>query len=76
MISRFEHRYDDYPSVKGEVTTERRFSRGAWAVRTTTKTVLTATETHFHLDAELDAFEGERRVFAKNYRSEIERDLV
>jgi hypothetical protein len=28
------------------------------------------------IHAELDAYEGDRRVFAKNWDAEIERDLV
>ncbi len=76
MISRFSHVYDCYDSVSGETTTERRFERGDWKVRTTTRTVLTATPTHFRIRAELDGYEGETRVFTKNFQSEIDRDLV
>ena len=35
-----------------------------------------ATREHFLIDAELDAFEGERRVFARNWHAKIPRDLV
>ena len=45
-------------------------------MRTTTRTVLRSTETHFQVHAELDAWEGGVRVFSKNYRSEIARDLL
>ena len=76
MISRFSHTYDDYDSVAGETTTERSFARGDWSVRTQTRTVLSSTPTHFHVRAEVDAFEGRTRVFAENFQSEIERDLV
>ena len=76
MTSRFTHRYDDWSSIEGETETERRFERGDWAVRTTTRTVLRSTETHFQVHAELDAWEGGVRVFSKNYRSEIARDLL
>lgn len=75
-VSRFSHRYDDWSSVTGETQTERRFERGDWRVRTTTRTVLTATPTHFVVRAELDAFEGDVRVFSKNYAVDVERDLV
>ncbi|MGF1466931.1 MAG: CocE/NonD family hydrolase [Sandaracinaceae bacterium] len=76
MISRFSHLYDSYGSVTGETLTERRFARGDWAVRTTTRTVLSSTPTHFLVTAQLDAYEGETRVFAENYDAAIERDLV
>jgi len=74
MISRFSHVYDRYDSVTGETETERRFERGDWAVRTTTRTVLTATPTHFTVEAEVDAYEGRTRVLSENFQSEIERD--
>jgi putative CocE/NonD family hydrolase len=76
MVSRFSHEYDEYESVAGETTTERRFERGDWKVRTTTRTVLTSTATHFRVRAEVDAYENGVRVFSENYSSEIERDLV
>jgi len=76
MISKFSHHYDEFDSCVGETNTQRRFERGDWKVRTTTRTVMTSTPTHFHVRAELDAYEGNTRVFAENYQSEIERDLV
>ena len=50
--------------------------RGDWHVRTVTRTVLTSTSTSFQLDAELDAWEGDRRVFSRNWSRTIPRDLV
>ena len=76
IVSRFTHVYDDYLSVTGETLTERSFARGDWSVRTTTRTVLTSTKTHFLVRAELDAYDGSTRVFSENWLSEIERDLV
>jgi hypothetical protein len=76
MISRFSHEYDSYESVAGETTTERRYERGDWKIRTTTRTVLTSNETHFRVRAEVDAYENGVRVFSENFTSEIERDLV
>ena len=76
MVSRFTHVYNDYGSVTGETLTERTFRRGDWYVKTKTRTVLTATPTHFRIRAELDAYEGSTRVFSENWVSEIERDLV
>jgi hypothetical protein len=45
-------------------------------VETITRTVLTSTEDHFRLHAELDAFEGDERVFSRNWLYEIPRDHV
>ncbi len=67
---------DDFESARGEVETVRGLRRGAWSVRTVTRTVLTASATHFHLQAELDAWEGDQRVFSRNWHERIPRDLV
>jgi hypothetical protein len=50
--------------------------RGEWKIKTVTRTVLRSNESHFLLDAELDAYEGEIRVFSKNWNLQIERDFV
>ena len=69
-------RADDFESVRGETRWERGLSRGDWRVRSLTRTVLTSTSTYFELEANLDAFEGERRFFSRNWHSRIPRDLV
>jgi len=38
--------------------------------------VLTSTETEFHIYADLDAFDGDKRVFSRSWDRIIERDLV
>ena len=55
---------------------ERGFRRGDWRVRTLTRTRLTSTPDTFVIHAELDAHEGDRRVFAGNRGIEVARDLV
>ncbi|XSG84997.1 MAG: CocE/NonD family hydrolase [Methylohalobius sp. ZOD2] len=72
----YTYRGDDFNSPQGETRTRRHFRRGDWWVRTTTRTVLTADATHFHIHAELDAYEGETRVFSENWSRTIPRDLV
>ncbi|TVP92719.1 MAG: CocE/NonD family hydrolase [Thioalkalivibrio sp.] len=67
---------DEYNSTRGETLWERGFRRGEWQVRTVTRTVLKSTSSDFLLHAELDAFEGERRVFSRNWDVRIPRDLV
>ena len=51
-------------------------ARGDWKVRTETTTVQTATERAFLITTTLDAYEGETRIFSRNWTFEIERDLV
>ncbi len=73
----YSYRNDDFASPRGETRTERTFRRGKWFVRTTTRTVLTGDAMHFHIHAELDAFEeGDKRVYSKNWDYTIPRDLV
>ncbi len=74
---------DTYRIVAGqplsaEVRCERRFRfvRGAWQVRVRTLSVMTATATHFLVTNELEAFEGEVRVFAKAWQFSTPRDHV
>ncbi|WP_407646492.1 CocE/NonD family hydrolase [Henriciella aquimarina] len=67
---------DDFTSLRGEVTSVRSLQRGDWHVRTKTRTVLTASETGFHIQADLDAFEGDKRVACKSWDRHIPRDFV
>jgi len=72
----YTYQQDDFRSVRGETRTERTFSRGNWRVRTTTRTLLTCDTTSFRIAAELDAWEGERRVHSQSWDRTIPRDHV
>ena len=67
---------DDFASVRGETLWTRSLSRPGWSIRTVTRTVLTSDPTHFFLHAELDAWEGDARVFSRNWNLQIPRDGV
>lgn len=67
---------DDFHSVRGENVWTMGFEREGWSARTVTRTVLSASETEFHLHAQLDAYEGQERVFSKNWSTAIPRDHV
>jgi putative CocE/NonD family hydrolase len=67
---------DDFNSVEGETLWEREFSRGSWSVKTITRTVLNSSIENFYLRAELDAYEGDKRVYSQNWDYTIPRDLV
>ncbi len=75
-VEAYSYRADDVTSARGETTWRRGLRRGDWQIETRTHTVLTCTPTRFVIDAELDAFEGERRVFSRNWHREVPRDLV
>ena len=72
----YTYQGDDFNSVKGETLCERSFCRGAWSIRTVTRTVLTSTKRTFNLRAELDAYEGDKRIYSENWDHVIPRDLV
>jgi putative CocE/NonD family hydrolase len=66
---------DDPLSAKMEThwTEERR--RGKWSTRTETYGRLTATKTHWIVWGKIDAFEGKKKVFTKEFNEKIERKL-
>jgi hypothetical protein len=50
--------------------------RGEWRTRSVSRTMMTATESEFRIQAELDAFEGVERICAREFDVRIRRDLV
>jgi len=72
----YTYQDDDFSSPKGETKTERAFGRGDWQVRTTTHTQLTADPKNFYIWAELDAWEGEKRIFSRNWDLAIPREFL
>tara|TARA_R100000322_G_scaffold170297_1_gene145071 strand:+ start:1700 stop:3724 length:2025 start_codon:yes stop_codon:yes gene_type:complete len=66
----------DFTSLRGETYTERGFRRDDWDVEVITRTVLTSTETDFHVHAQLDAFESDERIYSQNWTYAIPRDHV
>jgi len=67
---------DDPLSADNVIHWTTRRGRGEWRVRVETRTRMRATVKHFLIDAEMDAYEGERRVFCRSWHAEIPRDLV
>ncbi|UCE30290.1 MAG: CocE/NonD family hydrolase [Burkholderiales bacterium] len=76
VLEWYRSQADEYDSVRGETVWSRGLQRGDWRVRTLTRTVLTSDAESFRLRAELDAFEGETRVYSRNWDVRIPRDLV
>ncbi|WP_026988236.1 CocE/NonD family hydrolase [Fodinicurvata fenggangensis] len=73
---RYFYSDEDYDSIGGWTEWERHFRRGDWHVRTVTRTLMTSNETAFRLQATLDAYEGDSRVYSQSWDEEIPRDLV
>ena len=68
---------DEEPlSARAETRWTQRVGRGTWRTRTETRTVMTATKDAFLLHAELDAYEGEKRVWSHNWERVVPRDLL
>ncbi|MDT7728806.1 MAG: uncharacterized protein QOI21_5382 [Actinomycetota bacterium] len=76
VYERYSWTADDFCSVTGETSWSMQFSRGDWTARTETKTTVTCTTTDFVVDAQLDAYEGARRSFSRNWHKRIPRDHV
>lgn len=72
----YTYRRNRYDTLRAEVTGVRAFRRGPWQTRAVTRTVLTSTPTHFRVRADLDAYEGDARVFSTSWDERIARDCV
>lgn len=75
-VERYSVRADQLESLRGEVRTDVGLRREGWHVHTATRTVLRSTPTHFHVVADLDAWEGERRELCRSWERWILRELV
>ncbi|KOG41148.1 CocE/NonD family hydrolase [Streptomyces decoyicus] len=65
---------DDFTSVSGEAAWTMRFQRDNWDVRVETRTVLRCNASEFFVDATLDGFENDRRVFSRTWNETLPRD--
>lgn len=75
-LERYSSIGDDPDTVRGETLWERSLARDGWRIRTVTRTVLTSTRKHFCIAASLDAFEGDKRIFSRNWDERVPRDFV
>jgi hypothetical protein len=67
---------EDPTTAKVELSWHRAYSRGHWQVSSACKIVMTCSAEAFRLTAEMDAFEGDQRVFSRNWDETIPRDLT
>ncbi|MFD5723820.1 CocE/NonD family hydrolase [Streptomyces sp. NPDC127036] len=77
---RAEERYrsvaEDFTSVSGESAWTMRFRRDEWDIRVETRTRLTSDAGEFFVDATLDGYEGDKRVFSRTWNEQVPRDLL
>ncbi|TVO60207.1 CocE/NonD family hydrolase [Spiribacter vilamensis] len=66
----------DAQSATGEVVATYGLRRGDWQIETRTRTRLETDAQGFYVTAELDAWEGEQRVFTRNWSRRIPRSKV
>ncbi|WP_103338982.1 CocE/NonD family hydrolase [Amycolatopsis sp. CA-126428] len=67
---------DDFCSPVAETTWDVTFARGDWVARSETRTRVSCTDTEFVVDAQLDGYDGARRIVSRNWHRRIPRDLV
>jgi uncharacterized protein len=67
---------DDPLSADNFIHWTTRRGRSGWQVRVETRTHMRATREDFLIEAEIDAYEGQRRVLCRNWHAKIPRDLV
>jgi uncharacterized protein len=72
----YSFRGNDFLSLCGETHAERELSREGWHIKTETRTVLTSDSENFLLRADLDAYEGDKRIHCQSWDSRIPRDFV
>jgi predicted acyl esterase len=73
---RFTIRPDDPNSAHAEIYWHREYSRGPWRVSAESNIVLTSDSKTFRVNARLDAYEGDNRVFCRDWDERIPRELV
>jgi len=67
---------DDPLSAHCQVKTHQHYARGRWRVRIDSMVCMDVTTDTFDIRAELDAREGDERVFSRNWSQQVPRDLV
>ena len=77
-MSEIEHaiRRDDPLSARCTARREFAVNRGDWEVRVDARTTLTSTRDAFQITSSCDAYESDRRVFARNWHDDIPRRLL
>jgi uncharacterized protein len=76
VTERYTIRGHDPLSAAVHIDHQKSFRRGDWQVRIETSSRMTADATHFHLSNNLDAYEGNGRIFTKSWSKAIPRDGV
>lgn len=73
---RFAIHADDPARAEATLRWSKRYSRDGWLARTESSMRLTSDARTFRIRATLDAWEGETRIFSRNWDERIDRNLV
>jgi len=76
LFQRYRTGEYDPRKAQNEIAQRAEFRRGEWSVRVESRIRMWATPEAFRLQAELDAYEGGARVFARSWDEHVPRDLV
>jgi putative CocE/NonD family hydrolase len=75
-VHRYSIRPDDPGSARADCSVTVQFARDDWRIETRARSQLTSTPEVFRLEAGLEAFEGDERIFSTAWDRSIPRDLV
>jgi hypothetical protein len=75
-LERFTIGDDDPGSARVDITYTRNLARDDWRVKTVTHTVMRATETEWLVEAQLDAYEGDKRFVSRSWSVRHPRDFT
>ena len=74
-VERYRLTADDPLSATSELDWTCSFAKGDWYVRCVTHTRVSGDANNFHLTVNLDAYEGDTRVFCRSWNQAIPRDM-
>jgi hypothetical protein len=63
-------------SAKAGIRHDAVFRRDGWSTRVRTRIHMISDSRHFHLDAELEGFEGDRRIYHRTWSVSVPRELA
>ncbi|HKF64790.1 MAG TPA: CocE/NonD family hydrolase [Dongiaceae bacterium] len=73
-VKEFSIARGDPATAEAMVSTVMHYRRGAWDARMETRIRMRAMREHFVFDSDVDAFEGEQRLFSRSFAHKIPRD--
>lgn len=73
---RYTYQRDSFDSVTGDTLRTRSWKRGRWEPSIRARTVMHCDAAYFYIFADLDAWIGDQRIFARSWDEQIPRNLV